>query len=621
MSYKIIIKRFEPVFFILLAVIFTIGLMFASVEIPKTIDQVLNQKVDFLDVASGQNEISEYKTELFLSYYHIRLIGYTCLGLILILIVTGFVLEKRALASAGAIFLFLPVFGHFAATMFFLGGLAFLRFLWLPFLDISFDIMRFGDIILLPYDWILKVFSLFGVNLYRELPFIFTGLGIFVFLMGVLAWMYGRIRKQSVTDFWIYRISRHPQYLGWIIWSYGVLFLPGANMKRYIDVANTLPWLLATMIIIAVALLEERKMKKEFGKSYESYRQRVPFLFPLPSFIRKTFYMPLQLIFRKTFPDRKREIAAVVTFYTVLCIFLSAIFTGMIGTSKNKVASEQRLGKLVKTVKTTQHRGEIRHAAAALTEIGGAAVDSLIGLLKHENVFVRWYCADALGSVHSEKVVQPLVSLLNDPDHNVRKTAAGSLGSTGSVQAVQILIDTFLDSESGIQSYAARSLGRLGSELAVPVLIKGLKSEHPATVRSCIWALGEIGAKQAIQPLLTCLERKVDWHYYMVGDALRKLGSQRAEDAYISGLENGAWWMQSSCATALGEMTTEKGYFALIEALRKGEAQVRRASVLALSKYPSQQSQSVMKEALNDNDWEVRMYAEAALKRIQSKNE
>jgi len=201
MSYKIIIKRFEPVFFILLAVIFTIGLMFASVEIPKTIDQVLNQKVDFLDVASGQNEISEYKTELFLSYYHIRLIGYTCLGLILILIVTGFVLEKRALASAGAIFLFLPVFGHFAATMFFLGGLAFLRFLWLPFLDISFDIMRFGDIILLPYDWILKVFSLFGVNLYRELPFIFTGLGIFVFLMGVLAWMYGRIRKQSVTDF------------------------------------------------------------------------------------------------------------------------------------------------------------------------------------------------------------------------------------------------------------------------------------------------------------------------------------------------------------------------------------------------------------------------------------
>ena len=37
------------------------------------------------------------------------------------------------------IVLFLPVFGHFALTMFFLGGLGFLRLLWMPFLDVSFN--------------------------------------------------------------------------------------------------------------------------------------------------------------------------------------------------------------------------------------------------------------------------------------------------------------------------------------------------------------------------------------------------------------------------------------------------------------------------------------------------
>ena len=621
MNFKTTTKRLEPVALVLLALVFTVGLMFSSVEIPKAVDNLLDRNVNFLDVATGQNELTKYKTELFLSHYHVRIIGYGCLGLILILIVLGFVLEKRALASVGAIFFFLPVFGHFAATMFFLGGLAFLRFLWLPFLDITFDIMRLGDIVLLPYNWILDLASLVGINLVRELPFIITGLGIFIFLLGVLAWMYGKIGKQRVADFWIYRISRHPQYLGWIIWSYGVLFLPGPNMKQYVGVANTLPWLLATMIIIGVALLEERKMKQEHGDNYESYRQRASFLFPLPRIVRKIFSLPQQLIFRKAYPHRKREIVVVITFYTALCIFLSAFSNRMINFSNHQPASAKRIEQLVHTAKTTQQRGEIRQAAASLAKMGGNAVDSLIGLLGHKNSFVRWYCADALGNVQAEKVVQPLVVLLNDPDPNVRRAAAGSLGSTGSKEAVQVLIEAFINIENGIQSQAARSLGKLGATEAVPVLIDGLKSEHPATVRSSAWALGEIGSEQAIQPLINCLKRKEDYHYFMVGEALQKLGSEQSVDAFVGGLNDGTWWIQSSCASALGEIKSEKGYDALIEALNNGKVKVRRAAVLALSQYPIDQTESVLRKALDDKDWEVRIYSKTALRKIENKNE
>nr|NIV03307.1 DUF1295 domain-containing protein [Calditrichia bacterium]NIV71500.1 DUF1295 domain-containing protein [Calditrichia bacterium] len=596
------------------------GLMFASVELPKVADQFLGQKVDFLDVATGQDDITAYKTELFLSHFHIRFIGYVCLGLVLILIVTGFILEKRGLASAGAIILFLPVFGHFAATMFFLGGLAFFRFLWLPFLDLSFDIMRLGDVVLLPYEWILNGAALIGINIYRELPFIIIGLGIFLFLAGVLAWMHGKIRKQNVTDFWIYRISRHPQYLGWIIWSYGLLFLPGPNMKQYLTVPHSLPWLLATMIIIGVALLEERKMKQRNGDAYESYRQRAPFLFPLPQFVRKILSLPQRLVFKTAYPDKKREIATVVAFYTVSCIFLSAFSIGLIRSSPAKIASSKKINQLVHTINSSKNRNDVRHSAASLAEIGGAGVDSLVALLDHKNVFVRWYCAGALGEVRSEKIVQPLANLLNDPDQNVRRTAAGSLGGTGSQQAIQILINAFLDPEKGVQSYAARSLGRLGAKDAVSVLILGLKSDNAVTVRASARALGEIGAKETIQPLITCLERPVDWHYVAVGEALRKLDSPVAEEAFIAGLDKGAWWMQSSCATALGEMGTDKGFRALNDIMQKGDVQVRRAAVLALSKYPFQKSQSALKEALTDQDWEVRMYAEAALKKFSKNN-
>ena len=53
MNLKKIINRFEPLILVVLAVIFTIGLMFASVEIPKKFDHLLGQKVDFLALKKG----------------------------------------------------------------------------------------------------------------------------------------------------------------------------------------------------------------------------------------------------------------------------------------------------------------------------------------------------------------------------------------------------------------------------------------------------------------------------------------------------------------------------------------------------------------------------------------
>jgi len=611
------IKLSHGVLLTLLAVIFTIGLTFGSVELPRLADKLLDKNIDFLDVATGQNEITDYKTELFLSHYNIRLIGYISLGLILILIIAGFVLEKQGLVSAGAIVLFLPVFGHFAATMFFLGGLAFLRFLWLPFLDISFDIMRLGDIILLPYRWLIDGGALIDIRLWKVLPFIITGLGLFIFLLGVLAWMYGRMRNKPVTDFWIYRISRHPQYLGWIIWSYGILFLPGANMKRYVDVPNSLPWLLATMVIIGVALMEERKMKRDHGDSYESFRHRTPFLFPLPRFIRKIFSLPLRILFKKEYPDRKREIVTVIAFYTLLCVLLSAFSSGLIHFKrKDSIESEQHIGKLVHTIRTTINRAEMRNAARSLADIGGSAVDSLIVLIKHENVFIRWYCADVMGRTKSEKVVQPLLKLMDDPDQNVRRVAVSSLGETGLKQVVPSLIKVYLDQEKGVGSDAARALGKLGSSDAIPHLIKGLKNKDRNTARWSSWALGEIGAKEAVKPLIVYLEQE-NCDYYQVGTALQKLGSEKAADAYIAGLnDENDWWIQTACITALGELKSEKGIQALINALKGENDRIRRAAVLALSGYKSDKVVAALQEIIHDEDWEVRLYAQDALKKI-----
>lgn len=605
-------STWQSVLILLLASIFTIGLMFASIELPKVLDRFLGERVGTLDVATGQNDLSDVKTELFLSHYHIRLIGYICLGLVLVFIVLGFVLEKRGLASAGAILLFLPVFGHFAATMFFLGGLAFLRFLWLPFLDISFDIMRLGDIIVLPYKWLLDLASLVGLNIYGILPFVITGLGAFIFLVGVLTWMSGRFQKKNVADFWIYRLSRHPQYLGWIMWSYGILFLPGANIRNYISIANTLPWLLTTMIIIAIALLEERLMRQKYGEEYEAYQRRVSFPFPLPRFVRSLFLWPIKLVFKQNYPQRKREIVTLVAFSSLVLIVASAFYSGLVGWP-GQTDSHRKISRCIHTIRTTSHRGEIREAANWLADEGGAGVDSLIAVLNHPNLYVRWYCADALGHVKSEKVIQPLVSLLNDPDANVRRTATGSLGETGCTAAVPILITAFQDSTLGVESTAAYALGKLQANEALPLLINGLRSENGAIIRACLWALGEMAHHDALQPLLDYCNQNENCEFLLAGDALVKLGSEHAVDIYTAGLESDKWWVQCGCARALGETGSPEGIAPLNQAYQRGNERLRRAAIFALSHYPLEQVKTVLTDALADDDWEVRLYAKASL--------
>jgi len=601
----------------LLAIIFTIGLTFASVEFPRLVDSFLHQKINFLDVATGSGAESDFKTELYFEYYHLRLIGYLCLALIIILIAAGFITNKKGLSSAGAIFLFLPVFGHFAATMFFLGGLGFLRLIWMPFFDVSFDFLRLGDIVFVPYRILLYIPSLFKISIWKQLPYIITGTGLLLFMLGTLAWFYAKIRKKSIADFWVYRISRHPQYLGWIIWSYGIMFLPGANMKRSYEISDSLGWLLMTMIIIGVALLEELKMRNERGKDYESYCRRTPFLLPLPQFVSKIFSFPLWLFFRKRQPERKREIASVMTFYTVLCIMVSAFYGGLIPLSNRKgQVSEQRIEKLMKVIENSIDRSKMRQAAEELAHIGEPAVESLIDLSKNQNQYIREYVVRVMGDTKSERIVKPLIGLLHDENRDIQRAAAGSLGRTGSVEAVKPLIEALQDPTRYSSIAAARSLGQIGHQEAVKPLIKALQDTTRGIAGAAAEALGEIGDREAVGPLIHCLDEMENCTYNQVGWALWKLGSERAIDAFTAGLKKGTWYEKSSNASALGTIESEEAIDLLGEALKDENERVRRAVVLALIEIKSEKTIRSLAEALKDEDWEVRLYAVDALKKI-----
>jgi len=317
----------------ILAVVFAIALTYASVELPSLLNSFLHNIIDFPGYDSN-HEIYREKTISFMDSYYIRFIGYGSLAIIVVLIIVGFMTRKSGLISAGAIAIFLPVFGHFSFNMFFLAGLGAMRIVWMPILDISYDILRLGDIAYLPYMITVYLPALIRIDITAIIPFIIMGSGILIFILGTQAWMFARFNKKGVATFWIYRFSRHPQYLGWIIWSYGLLIYLIRNstlihFKLTYEMPSSLPWLITSLVIICVALLEETKMKQKFPEEYENYKKQAPFLFPIPRFISKIITLPVRLLLGKEQPESGKEVAIVFFIYLGIMILLSLLFNAI----------------------------------------------------------------------------------------------------------------------------------------------------------------------------------------------------------------------------------------------------------------------------------------------------
>lgn len=338
----------------LLAIVFTVALTFATIELPRA----LNRFVDAtLGIPRFHTAIEPDLIEAFMRSNHIRAIGYASLAVVGLLIVVGFVVEKRGISSLGAIVLFLPTFGHFVSYMFFLAGLGVLRVLWLPVWEPSFDLLRLGDIVYLPYvivvyplellvslvgfdpgspvTWWLRQaglihrhWQMFRLDARMLLAYLLIAVGLSVFCLSTLAWFYARFRKRDTADLWLYKHSRHPQYLGWILWSYGVM-LRASLTPIVLGGANPgagLPWLLSTLAIVCVALMEEIRMTRAHGETYTAYRDRTPFMLPLPESVSAVISFPMRVLLKRNRPENGLQVLVVFLVYSAILVLLSLPF-------------------------------------------------------------------------------------------------------------------------------------------------------------------------------------------------------------------------------------------------------------------------------------------------------
>ena len=85
------------------------------------------------------------------------------------------------------------------------------------------------------------------------------------------------------------------------------------------------PWLISTLLIIMIALIEEINMTKK-SRDYLTYKNNTPCMLPLPQVISKSLSIITSILIKKKVPTNKKEVAYLLIFYGIILVTLSLPF-------------------------------------------------------------------------------------------------------------------------------------------------------------------------------------------------------------------------------------------------------------------------------------------------------
>lgn len=125
-----------------------------------------------------------------------------------------------------------------------------------------------------------------------------------VTIIGLLIALYSLIyfhrhKKDGLVTTGPYRYIRHPQYAGFLLMTFGFTaycywWLSNTFGMGWLSKEVTVAlWFVQLGIYVALALVEESYLTKQFGDQYTAYKKQVSFLVPLGRFNR--FYIPLSI--------------------------------------------------------------------------------------------------------------------------------------------------------------------------------------------------------------------------------------------------------------------------------------------------------------------------------------
>jgi len=96
---------------------------------------------------------------------------------------------------------------------------------------------------------------------------------LFGAVLVIIGWRRIHGTKDQLVTNGIYAYIRHPQYLGFLLITSGMLV-------QWITIPTALMWPVLTVLYYRLAKEEEKEMEERFGKDYLEYKHKVPMFIP-----------------------------------------------------------------------------------------------------------------------------------------------------------------------------------------------------------------------------------------------------------------------------------------------------------------------------------------------------
>lgn len=101
-------------------------------------------------------------------------------------------------------------------------------------------------------------------------------------MLVILGWNKIHTSKNELVKTGLYAYVRHPQYLGFLVITLGMLI-------QWATLPTILMWPILAVLYYRLAKQEEKEMELKFGEKYKEYVGQVPMLLPVPRLKRSSF--------------------------------------------------------------------------------------------------------------------------------------------------------------------------------------------------------------------------------------------------------------------------------------------------------------------------------------------
>jgi HEAT repeat protein len=176
----------------------------------------------------------------------------------------------------------------------------------------------------------------------------------------------------------------------------------------------------------------------------------------------------------------------------------------------------------------------------------------------HEDAYVRWVTAEALGLIAQPEATRTLEVLLNDTDWMVRSTAVRALAEIGDADSLPLVLQLLKDSRDEVRATVAEEVARFNNPQAVPALIEALNDENSYVRQQAVRSLGRLGDARSVAALIELLRAPHVNAYQraLILEALGKIGSDEAVEP-ISQLLDSTEKPDLKLGLTLGEIAAE----------------------------------------------------------------